>query len=173
MTENHIRTPDHPKDGQQSSLPIDLETQYNPLGSSQLDRGGLPQSPQDPTPPNAKCLTPDTASQDSAEKSALEDDATLEICRELTQRNVDISFHDTVPNLSHGREVVEYHDTLNPVTILSRALGNHGPRKLVRLILRDSQPGTTDAHDFYGLDPVDLEFLQKKGAFSLPSTSVW
>jgi hypothetical protein len=66
---------------------------------------------------------------------------------------------------------LEYHDRVNSTTILGELFGQSKPQRLVRIALSKtpySEPGQTEA-----LEDVDMDFMRRRGAFNLPSQSVW
>jgi hypothetical protein len=72
---------------------------------------------------------------------------------------------------TQGREVLEYHDGVNSTTILGELFGHKNPRKLVRILLRESVPAEQPQTE--RLENTKLEFLRSIGAFTFPPTSIW
>ncbi|PPJ50280.1 hypothetical protein CBER1_04886 [Cercospora berteroae] len=71
--------------------------------------------------------------------------------------------HDT-----RGREVIEYHDGTNPMSIWSAALGAQKTQRRVRIIVQDVDSLQCPSPDVAGLDRLDAEYLSRRGAFDFP-----
>jgi hypothetical protein len=56
--------------------------------------------------------------------------------------------------------------------ILSEILGR-APRRLVKIVLRDSATNMGHPQELNGLDEADIESLQRKGAYNTPSPDIW
>lgn len=102
-----------------------------------------------------------------------EEDSELQICREMSQWGKQDSPHNRVGHLDQAREVIEYHEGVNSITILGEVFGRKHPRKLVRIVLRDSDLPRGKSRELSGLDDVDAEYLDAKGAFDLPAKDIW
>lgn len=74
---------------------------------------------------------------------------------------------------TNQREVFEYHDGVNSMTILGEALGQQQSNRLVRIIVLDDGSKVDPQQAFPGLDDADIDYLQKKGALNFPPRHVW
>jgi hypothetical protein len=102
-----------------------------------------------------------------------EEDAHLRICQEMSRSFVDPVSPTQLGQSTEGREIIEYHGGVNPITILGEVLGQRQPKRLVRIILQDSERPPDPSPDVAGLDRVDAEYLYKKGAFTIPPRGCW
>jgi hypothetical protein len=102
-----------------------------------------------------------------------EEDSQLQICREMSQWGTDASSPTRMGQLDRGREVIEYHDGINSITILGEIFGQKHSKRLVRIVLKDPDPPQGKQRELSGLDDVDAEYLQRKGAFNLPPRQTW
>lgn len=113
----------------------------------------------------------------SPEQPVHEDDAHLQICREMSHWGSDRTSPTQFGYPAKGRGVIEYHDGTNSVTILSEILSRKRPRKLVRIVIEDPKisrgvvqaPGGLEV----GLDEADIAYLHHKGALILPEPNLW
>lgn len=74
---------------------------------------------------------------------------------------------------SDRREVYEYQEGVNPVTIVGGAIGQQRTNRLIRISVLDDAPLNNRQSNFPGLDDVDMEFLRRKGALNYPPRPVW
>lgn len=80
--------------------------------------------------------------------------------------------------ITFGRDVVEYHNGTDYLSILGEALSCNRRRKLTRIVVDDKvmdmeaivpSPNLENARDeLSGLDASDREYLLKKGVFTMP-----
>ncbi|GIZ44935.1 hypothetical protein CKM354_000811900 [Cercospora kikuchii] len=82
---------------------------------------------------------------------------------------VDVATSEPSSHNTRGREVIEYHDGTNPMSILSAALGIQKTRRRVRIIVQDADGLQDPSPDVAGLDRLDAEYLSRRGAFDFPS----
>jgi len=97
-----------------------------------------------------------------------EEDADLQVCREIFQKGNDTLSPAPAGRLDGGREIIEFHDGIDSITILGEVFGQKQPSRLVRIVLKNPNPSTGDPGERAGLDALDLEYLRRKGAFTLP-----
>lgn len=71
------------------------------------------------------------------------------------------------------REVYEYHEGVNPMTIVGEALGQKGTNRLIRISVLNDASTFDCRRSFPGLDEVDIEYLHKKGALDYPPRRIW
>jgi hypothetical protein len=116
---------------------------------------------------------PDRQSSAEESPSVLEQDAHLQICEEMSRWRSSVSSPTQLGRSTLGREVLEYHGGVNPITILGQVLGKNRPRRLVRIFLKDSESSADQVHALPNVDPSDMEYLQRKGAFNLPPSRTW
>lgn len=104
-----------------------------------------------------------------------EDESQLQICREMSQWQSMNSHPAPISPTSprKGHEVIEFHGGINSVTILSEVLGRAPLKRLVRIVLRDPQSGPRHRLELSGLDEADIEYLERKGAFTIPPADIW
>lgn len=104
-----------------------------------------------------------------------EDESQLQICREMSQWQSTNSHPAPISPASppKGHEVIEFHGGINSVTILSEVLGRAPLKRLVRIVLRDPQSGPGHRLELCGLDEADVEYLERKGAFTTPPPDIW
>lgn len=105
--------------------------------------------------------------------SVPEEDSQLQICREMSQWRTDATSPTRMGLLSQDREVIEYHDGTNSITILGEVFAQECPRRLVRILLRDPHSTTGKTPEMASLEKADREYLQTKGAFDLPPREAW
>ncbi|KAH8807487.1 fungal-specific transcription factor domain-containing protein [Xylogone sp. PMI_703] len=114
-------------------------------------------------------------SLDRETDAVAEEDSMLQTCQQMSNAGSDTASTMSV-DWQHQRvqEVIEYHDGVSSVTILSDVLTKNRPKRLVRIRLKDSYPqgGLLDANESSQLDEEDLGHLQRKGAFTLPPHSI-
>lgn len=117
------------------------------------------------------------ASAGLPEQPVHEEDAHLQICREMSHWGSDSTSPTQFGYPKKGRGVIEYHDGTSSVTILSEILGRKRPRKLVRIVIEDpiSPLGGPRAESGLesSLDEADIAYIQHKGALILPDLNLW
>jgi hypothetical protein len=114
-----------------------------------------------------------TPSDRDADQMVSEVDVNLQSAQEMARLEPNSSCSPQFQNPPQGLEVFEYHDRLNSITILSRALGNADLHKRVRFVLRDAENASTRQQGLFGLDPIDIDYLRKRGALTLPAKTAW
>lgn len=102
-----------------------------------------------------------------------EEDVHVRIWQELSRRRPTMMSPTSPLQNPNRREVFEYHDGVNSMTILGEALGQPRATKLVRLLVLDDGSKVDPQKAFPGLDEADVEYLQKKGALKFPPRHVW
>jgi hypothetical protein len=120
--------------------------------------------------------------------TAREDGAHMEICREIAMGNKLPSREAMLDSSSPGRDFVQYHNGQHFVAILGELLAQTKRRRLTRIVIQDDQHSLTyhqaiqpdvlgnnspDLQPPESLDSPELEFLNKKQAFSLPPEPHW
>lgn len=104
-----------------------------------------------------------------------EDESQLQICREMSQwQSTNSHPAPTSPTSPpKGHEVIEFHGGINSVTILSEVLGRAPLKRLVRIVLRGPESNPGSRLELCGLDEADIEYLERKGAFTIPPADIW
>ncbi|RFU29310.1 hypothetical protein B7463_g7038, partial [Scytalidium lignicola] len=104
-----------------------------------------------------------------------EEDSMLQTCQQMSNSGSDTSSTMSA-DWQHQRvqELIEYHDGISSVTILSDIFAKNRPKRLVRIRLKDSrsQSGLLEGNGLSQPDEEDMNHLQRKGAFTLPDHSV-
>ena len=101
-----------------------------------------------------------------------EDDVHLHICQEMSRGSVAAMSPSPQAQKLDRREVIEFHEGINSMTILGEVLGHQRPNRLVRVVLADD-PKVTSHHRFPGLDDADMAYIAAKGALDFPSPHIW
>ncbi|CZR65931.1 uncharacterized protein PAC_15831 [Phialocephala subalpina] len=112
-----------------------------------------------------------------------EEDAYLRICQAMANGSALSPSESPSTQASQSREIVEYHEGTDSISILSGVIGQTRQKKLVRLVVSEPQsscqfptPERTNEEQpsvKYGShDNADIQFLSKKGVFDLPPRSV-
>lgn len=102
-----------------------------------------------------------------------EEDVHVRIWQEMSRRRPTVMSPTSPPPNTNRREVIEYHDGVNSMTILGEALGHQQANRLVRIIVLDDGTKVDTQKAYPGLDEADIEYLQKKGALNFPPRHVW
>lgn len=102
-----------------------------------------------------------------------EEDVHVRIWQELSRRTPTVMSPTSPPQNTNRREVIEYHDGVNSMTILGEALGHQQANRLVRIIVLDDGTKVETQKAYPGLDETDIEYLQKKGALNFPRRNIW
>ncbi len=79
---------------------------------------------------------------------------------------------------SPGRDVIEYHNGRNYITILGETMGNEQARHLTRIVINDGSTAHVYSkcgheRDLAGLDAKDIKYLCEKNAFAVPPKNIW
>lgn len=129
-----------------------------------------PHPPQLISPTQSPILTAPTAPCPVADNEGVREDETqLHMCREMSQWGSDASSPTRLGLMNQGREVIEYHGGTNCMTILSEVFAKAPPKRLVRIVLSNQNPNPGQPRELLGLDEADVEYLNRKGAFIVPS----
>lgn len=102
-----------------------------------------------------------------------EEDVHVRIFQEMSRDRPMVMSPTSQSQNTNRREVIEYHEGVNSMTILGEALGQQRPNRLVRIIVLDDGSKLDPQKSFPGLDEADLEYLQKKGALKFPPRHTW
>lgn len=105
----------------------------------------------------------------------------VRVCQEMAMGEVVPSPDEILSATNHGRDVVEYHNNLNLLSILSEVVSQDRRRQLTRIVVDDKvvytgviappQPLSYGQAELSGLDAASKEYLIKKGAFEFPPKS--
>ena len=109
--------------------------------------------------------------RDLGSGTVTEEESQLETCRKMAGWGEDQSTPASMSGRTEEREILEYHDGVNPTTILGELFAQSKPRRFVRVAVRDVFPMQQDQTE--DIMTANMEFLRKRGAFNLPSQSVW
>lgn len=112
--------------------------------------------------------------------------AQVQTCREMVMGNGIPYSERMLQSFSPGQDVIEYHNGIHYMTILGELVAPDNrvrPRRLTRIMISDATVSSERDGEQYrpenlkkelaGLDVTDIQFLFKKGAFTLPPMSCW
>ena len=100
------------------------------------------------------------------------DDVHLRICQEMSRTRGTAMSPSPELQKYNRREVIEFHEGVNSMTILGEALGHQRPNRLVRVLVAE-EPNFNPQHRFPGLDEADLAYIAAKGALDVPPPQIW
>lgn len=103
-----------------------------------------------------------------------EDDAQLQtLCRMSDDHDNHITPTSLTDPRQGKRSIVQYYSELNALMILGESLGQTSRRRLVQIDLAGEISSSAQAHEFSTIDPVDQEYLVRKGVHDFPSLQIW
>jgi len=107
----------------------------------------------------------------------------LQICLEIANGHGLPSPEQMLETPRPGRDVIDYHNSGNFMTILGELIGNHRARRLTRIVINDAPPMYDDSlemplsgapnSEVAALGAADLDYLLHKGVFRLPPKPIW
>ncbi|KAK6365164.1 hypothetical protein LTS17_011396 [Exophiala oligosperma] len=97
-----------------------------------------------------------------------EEDAHLQMYREIFQWPVDVVSPMRLAQRENGREVIELLEGQHSIAILGEAFGHNQQGRLVRIVLKDPGGPGDQPRNHPQLDAIDYRYLQQKSAFNLP-----
>jgi hypothetical protein len=113
-----------------------------------------------------------------------EKQAHLQICLEIANGHGLPSSEQMQGASPADRDVIDYHNSNNFMTILGELVGDQRARRLTRIVIRDTPPTSAKSNVLPALDGLresghpsldsrDLEYLTAKGVFNLPVKPIW
>ncbi|SLM35324.1 hypothetical protein LPUS_04542 [Lasallia pustulata] len=101
----------------------------------------------------------DALSQQEPFLAVREEDTHLQMCRDMTHWCSAPSLPTFVGHLDQGRELIEYHDGTNSITILGEVFGQGQKhlRRLVRILLKNPDLPHAKHGELSGLDDADTD----------------
>ena len=78
------------------------------------------------------------------------------------------------PSTNQRRFLVEHYKSINPMVILTQALGHPRRKGLVKIQRTPlSDPRSTRERETAHLDPLACRYLEEKGVWNVPSSEIW
>lgn len=102
-----------------------------------------------------------------------EEDAQVRIFQEMSRSGHSVVSPASDAQAYDRRDVYEYHEGVNPMTIVGEALGQKGTNRLIRISVLNDASSFGCRKSFSGLDEADMEYLQRKGALDYPPRTIW